>query len=123
MGGVCTGGTMKHHPDFNDKNDSGFSGKLKSIKSFGKQKKRKDDGDDDDLDSSYSYSTDLEVFEKKRTPHIFDSGELHFSISRELKPSTRARTVVATKVLFQIILFIGQQKRKYRINNFTGKLN
>lgn len=90
---------MKHQPEFHEKNDSGFSGKLKSVKSFGKQKKRKDGEDaDDDIYSSDSYHPDLEVYEKRRTPHTFDSGELHFSVYSQLKPSTPAR-IAATKVL------------------------
>lgn len=87
MGGVCTGGTIKHNssPDFQqqaDINTSGFSGKLKSIKSslIKQNNTRKESHDvdvDDDVDST-----------KRRTHHIFDSGELHFSISREFKSSS-----------------------------------
>lgn len=98
---------MKHvvdsdYPDNNHNSESGFSGKLKSMGSVGKMKKRnnkEEDEGEEDLSSSYSYSTDFDGFEKKRTPHIFDSGELNFSISRELKPSTPARSVCITKVI------------------------
>ncbi|CAK9178411.1 unnamed protein product [Ilex paraguariensis] len=82
MGGVCSGGITKQKPEIRN-NNSGFSGKLKSMSSFGKQK-----------DYSYSYP-DMDVFEK--TTNLYDSGELQFSISRELKPSTPARAG-ATKV-------------------------
>lgn len=62
--------------------NSGFSGKLKSVGSFGKPNKNNDD--------SYAYPDEDDVFEK--APHkLFDSGELHFPISRELKSSTPAR--------------------------------
>ncbi|KAK2986679.1 hypothetical protein RJ640_020841, partial [Escallonia rubra] len=76
MGGVCSGGTMTRKSESNEKN-SGFSGKLKSIKSF---TKKKDD-----------FYPDMDAFDTM--PNSFDSGELKFSISRELKPSTPARKV------------------------------
>lgn len=100
MGGVCTGGTIKHtttSPDFQQLTNSdtgtptsGFSGKLKSIKSFGGKhhKRRKDSDVSDDVVDSASFVSNGE---KKKTHHIFDSGELHFSISRELKSSTPVR--------------------------------
>ncbi|CAL5437965.1 unnamed protein product [Camellia sinensis] len=79
MGAVCSvGTTMKKNPEFREKN-SGFSGKLKSMRSFSKH-----------TDDSYSYS-DVDSFEN--TSQNFDSGELRLSISRELKPSTPTRTV------------------------------
>uniref|UniRef100_A0A5B6ZDQ4 Uncharacterized protein n=1 Tax=Davidia involucrata TaxID=16924 RepID=A0A5B6ZDQ4_DAVIN len=79
MGGVCSGGTMKlPKPEFQEKS-SGFSGKLKSMKSFGGKQKEK----------PHSYP-DMDVFE--RMPQNYDSGELRLSISRELKPSTPTRT-------------------------------
>ncbi|KAL7264138.1 hypothetical protein ACSBR1_002149 [Camellia fascicularis] len=78
MGAVCSAGTtMKKNPEFREKN-SGFSEKLKSMRSFSKH-----------TDDSYSYS-DVDGF--KNTSQNFDSGELRLSISRELKPSTPART-------------------------------
>ncbi|KAF5943143.1 hypothetical protein HYC85_020785 [Camellia sinensis] len=68
MGAVCSAGTtMKKNSEFREKN-SGFSGKLKSMRSF-----------------------NVDGFEN--TSQNFDSGELRLSISRELKPSTPARTV------------------------------
>ncbi|RVW42581.1 hypothetical protein CK203_085415 [Vitis vinifera] len=76
MGAVCSGGMMKR----NSGQNLGFSGKLKKVKSLGKQK-----------EDSYSYSNpNVDGFE--RTPQMYDPGELSFSISRELKPSTPART-------------------------------
>ncbi|CAL5422029.1 unnamed protein product [Camellia sinensis] len=78
MGAICSAGTtMKKNPEFQQKN-SGFSGKLKSMRSFNKH-----------TNDSYSYS-DVDDFEN--TSQKFDSGELRLSISRELKPSTPART-------------------------------
>lgn len=76
MGAVCSGGMMKR----NSGKNLGFSGKLKKVKSLRKQK-----------EDSYSYSNpNVDGFE--RTPQMYDPGELSFSISRELKPSTPART-------------------------------
>ncbi|KAI3464826.1 hypothetical protein Pfo_021489 [Paulownia fortunei] len=85
MGGVCSGGTVKKSRrsiEVEHEKMSGFSGKLKSMGSFGKQKKNGD---------SYTYPDEIDVFEK--APHnLYDSGELNLSISRELKSSTPART-------------------------------
>lgn len=99
MGGVCTGGTLKRDEFGGDGRSSvGFSGKLKSVKSFGGQKKvsnnKKDDYNDydDGLSSTYGGSGggyDDEAYHRRMTS--YDSGELFFSISRELKPSTPAR--------------------------------
>lgn len=85
MGAVCSGGTLKETQKSNGdevEKGSGFSGKLKSVASLGKLKKRNDD--------SYSYADEIDVFEKAPR-NLFDSGELHLSISQELKPSTPAR--------------------------------
>lgn len=83
MGGVCSGGTVKRSRksvEVEHEKRSGFSGKLKSMGSFAKQKNNSD---------SYTYPDEIDVFEK--APHnLFDSGELSFS--RELKSSTPART-------------------------------
>ncbi|PQQ21570.1 uncharacterized protein Pyn_14927 [Prunus yedoensis var. nudiflora] len=81
MGGVCSGGaSAKRNIDINNgEKTSRFSGKLKSIKSFGKQK--------ENSNSSYP-----DAIAPRITPNRFDSGELRSSISRELKPSTPART-------------------------------
>ncbi|KAK3007659.1 hypothetical protein RJ639_014301 [Escallonia herrerae] len=76
MGGVCSGGTVTRKSEYNEKS-IGFSGKLKSTKSF---TKKKDD-----------FYPDMDGFDNM--PSSFDSGELKFSISRELKPSTPARKV------------------------------
>ncbi|CAL5332142.1 hypothetical protein CsSME_00013527 [Camellia sinensis var. sinensis] len=77
MGGVCAGGTMQPKSEVREQR-SGFSGKLKSIRSFTKKK-----------EDRYSYS-DVDVFEKNS--QSYDSGELGLSISGELKQSTPART-------------------------------
>ncbi|GFS30683.1 elongation factor G, putative [Actinidia rufa] len=79
MGGVCCGGTTRRQKPETREKSLDFSGKLKSKRSFGKPN-----------EDSYSYP-DVGVFEK--TPQLYDSGELRFSISCELKPSTPARTV------------------------------
>uniref|UniRef100_A0A5B6ZB92 DUF668 domain-containing protein n=1 Tax=Davidia involucrata TaxID=16924 RepID=A0A5B6ZB92_DAVIN len=77
MGGVCSGGTMKRKPEFQEKS-LGFSGKLNSVNSFGKQE-----------EEPYSYP-DMDAYQKM--PQSYDSGELLFFISSELKPSTPTRT-------------------------------
>ncbi|KAL2538201.1 hypothetical protein Fot_19592 [Forsythia ovata] len=82
MGGVCSGGTVKSSMSAEVEHDktSRFSGKLKSIGSFGKLKN----------DNSTTYPDNMDGFEK--APHnLYDSGELNLSISQELKPSTPAR--------------------------------
>ncbi|KAF8410440.1 hypothetical protein HHK36_002969 [Tetracentron sinense] len=78
MGALCSGGTLKPNSEFPGKG-SGFSGKLKSMKSFEKQKK--------DLVPN----ADVDVYGKK-TSQKYDSGDLPLSFSGELKPSTPART-------------------------------
>ncbi|KAL0351752.1 UNVERIFIED_CONTAM: protein PSK SIMULATOR 2 [Sesamum calycinum] len=86
MGGVCSGGTVKKSRksvEVEHEKSSGFSGKLKSIGSFGKKKNN---------DDSYTYHDEIDVFEKGPHNNLYDSGELNLSISRELKPSTPART-------------------------------
>ena len=110
MGGVCTGGTLKRStaPDYSsDKSSAGFSGKLRSVKSFSHGQKKKNDYDDANDDSvlSSSYPQDDDMYHRKTTS--YDSGELFFSISRELKPSTPAR--VASKVYPQFLSFFLQQ--------------
>ncbi|XP_073142752.1 protein PSK SIMULATOR 2-like [Henckelia pumila] len=85
MGGVCSGGRSKKRrnpPEPENDSTSRFSGKLKSMGSFSEQK------NDDD---SYPYSDGINVF-GKLPRNLYDSGELYLSISRELKPSTPART-------------------------------
>lgn len=90
MGAVCSGGTLKKSRKAEEagyEKSTGFSGRLKSMGSFGKQKNH---------DDSYSYPAEIDVFEK--APHnLYDSGDLHLSISQELKPSTPAR-IPANKV-------------------------
>ncbi|XP_006342058.1 uncharacterized protein [Solanum tuberosum] len=81
MGGVCTGGTARSRVEIHHESPSGSSKKMESVESIGKQKK----------DESFSYP-DVGAF--RGTPNLYDSGELYMSISRELKPSTPARTGV-----------------------------
>ncbi|GER57021.1 electron transport complex protein RnfA, partial [Striga asiatica] len=83
MGAVCSAGTVKKSrkpTDSEQEKSSGFSGKLKSIGSFGRHKKS---------DDPYTYTDEIDVFRKE---NLYDSGELHLSISRELKASTPMRT-------------------------------
>ncbi|KAM0010673.1 hypothetical protein Hdeb2414_s0071g00773791 [Helianthus debilis subsp. tardiflorus] len=103
MGGVCTGGTMKQSTAAEEygggRGSLGFSGKLRSVKSFGNHQDQQnkidrrhdhDDGEGNDDFSSYSSYTQDDNYHRKTTS--YDSGELFFSsISRELKPSTPAR--------------------------------
>ncbi|KAG5542449.1 hypothetical protein RHGRI_022101 [Rhododendron griersonianum] len=96
MGGVCSGGTVKPKDEYREVKSSGFSGKLKLIGSFGGKHKKDDD--------SYPSYPDEDVFEKKS--NLYDSGELRFSISRELKPSTPART--GTTKVPQVSSFLGR---------------
>ncbi|KAI3460406.1 hypothetical protein Pfo_017069 [Paulownia fortunei] len=84
MGAVCSGGTInksKKSVEVGHEKSSRFSGKLKSMGSFGKQNNH---------DDSYTYPDEIDIFEK--APHNLydDSGELHLWISRELKRSTPA---------------------------------
>nr|GEU65098.1 hypothetical protein [Tanacetum cinerariifolium] len=92
MGGVCTGGTLKN----------GHGGVvLRSVKSFSKKKKSFNDHGNDHDDSVVSSSTshgqddanddNEDVYHRKTMS--YDSGELFFTISRELKPSTPSRAV------------------------------
>ncbi|WRX30374.1 protein of unknown function DUF668 - like 7 [Theobroma cacao] len=85
MGGVCSGGTRERSIQLEQKTTTGFSGKLKSKKSFGKQKGNS---------NPHSY-TNGDGFDKTRQRH--DSGDFGLQFSRELKPSTPARTA-ASKV-------------------------
>lgn len=95
MGGVCTGGTLKRSvaAEYGSDNNGNFrfSGKLKPAKSFSRQTKKVDydDGHDDDSGLSSSYSHDDDVYHRRITS--YDSGELMYGISRELKPSTPSR--------------------------------
>ncbi|KAL8059224.1 hypothetical protein ABFX02_03G071900 [Erythranthe guttata] len=88
MGGVCSGGTVKKSRrrtvEVEDEKRSGFSGKLKSIGSFGKQNKNNDE-------DSYTYPDESDVFEKAPR-NLFDSGELNMTIAREFKLSAQAKT-------------------------------
>lgn len=97
MGGVCSGGAKAKNAKVEGKSIS--AGKLRSVQSIGRKKDS----------NSYSY-TNGDDFDKT-TPQRYNSGELVFSFSRELKPSTPARTGAAAKVCFFIsfdcMLFVG----------------
>ncbi|KAG6432035.1 hypothetical protein SASPL_103608 [Salvia splendens] len=94
MGGVCSGGTVRKNRKASDverAKSSGFSGKLKSVGSFSRQKKQKNDGDVGD-DESFSFSAGVEEIKKAPQRRLFDSGELYQSVmSGELNSSTPAR--------------------------------
>ncbi|KAK6115200.1 hypothetical protein DH2020_007469 [Rehmannia glutinosa] len=102
MGGVCSGGTVKKSRksvEIEHEKSSGFSGKLKSMGSFGKQKKN---------DDSYTYPDEIDVFDKA-PDNLYDSGELHLSISRELKASTPARTPANKSLSEENVLFLKKE--------------
>ncbi|GAA0141441.1 hypothetical protein LIER_02583 [Lithospermum erythrorhizon] len=87
MGGVCSAGVPRKRDEVDvevehGKDSSGFSGKLKSMASLGKKNK---------VEESYPTYPDMDMFD--RIPnYLYDSTELGLTISRELKPSTPART-------------------------------
>lgn len=115
MGGLCTGGTMKHHQRSNNSSYS-FDNNSKNGSNMNKKKKKKnydgveEDESYDEMNSassdSFSNNSGFEFHEKKRTPHIFDSGELNFNISTQFlnRRSAAARMPPATKVLFKSIV-------------------
>ncbi|XP_047327726.1 protein PSK SIMULATOR 2-like isoform X2 [Impatiens glandulifera] len=83
MGGMCSSGISKDEPaEVLPVKSSNLSRKIKSIRSFG-ERKRADA-------HCYPDADDHHVFDNKSEQN-FDSGEIHFSISRELKPSTPVR--------------------------------
>ncbi|XVF63682.1 hypothetical protein PTKIN_Ptkin09bG0106200 [Pterospermum kingtungense] len=81
MGGVCSGGINERNTKPEQKTTGGLSGKLKSKTSFGKLKGNSD---------SRSYANGDGFDHKPRQRH--DSGDFGLQFSRELKPSTPART-------------------------------
>ncbi|KAK8585179.1 hypothetical protein V6N13_139114 [Hibiscus sabdariffa] len=83
MGGVCSGGTNKRNTKLERKITTGFSGKLKYKRSFGKQK-----GNSNSPSHSHANGSGSD-FDKWQQRH--DSGDLGLQFSRELKPSTPAR--------------------------------
>lgn len=89
MGGVCSGGTKEKKTKLEEKTSRGFSGKLKSKTSFSKPKGNSD---------TRSYANG-DGFDKGRQRH--DSGDFGLQFSRELKPSTPARTA-DSKVLIAL---------------------
>ncbi|KAG4200046.1 hypothetical protein ERO13_A05G186300v2 [Gossypium hirsutum] len=79
MGGVCSSGTKELNTKLEQKTTTGFSGKLKSKRSFGKQK-----GNSDSHSNANGSGSD-------KARQWDDSGDLGLQISRELKSSTPAR--------------------------------
>ncbi|KAL1822883.1 hypothetical protein ACET3Z_009661 [Daucus carota] len=96
MGGLCTGGTIKHHRQSQGKADHDYSSDNNS-----KNIDKTGDGleEEESYDGGMNGSAGFEFYEKKRTPHIFDSGELNFNISNQFlnRRSAAARTPPATK--------------------------
>ncbi|XP_031095053.1 uncharacterized protein LOC115999318 [Ipomoea triloba] len=82
MGGVCAGGTARNRAEGRHERSSKGSKKSKSVKKSGQENKDTD---------SYEYSNASAA--AKKMQNLYDSGDLHLSISRELKPSTPVRTV------------------------------
>lgn len=80
MGAVCAGGTVRNRSEVLQERSSGSSKKLKSMRSF---------LNEDNNAASNEYP---DMGTTGRTHNLYDSGELHLSISRELKPATPART-------------------------------
>ncbi|KAH1065808.1 hypothetical protein J1N35_030795 [Gossypium stocksii] len=79
MGGVCSSGTKERNTKLEQKTTTGFSGKLKSKRSFGKQKGNSD---------SHSHANGSGSDKARQWD---DSGDLRLQFSRELKSSTPAR--------------------------------
>ncbi|OIT39280.1 PREDICTED: uncharacterized protein LOC109238311 [Nicotiana attenuata] len=81
MGGVCTGGTARNRAEIHHERSSGSSKMLKSVQSL-------EESNNDSSSSSSTSCPDKDGFRK--TPNLYDSGELCSSISRELRPSPPA---------------------------------
>ncbi|KAG8494280.1 hypothetical protein CXB51_011603 [Gossypium anomalum] len=79
MGAVCSSGTKERNTRLEQKTTTGFSGKLKSKRSFGKQKGNSD---------SHSHANGSGSDKARQWD---DSGDLGLQFSRELKSSTPAR--------------------------------
>uniref|UniRef100_A0A7N1A2R6 Uncharacterized protein n=1 Tax=Kalanchoe fedtschenkoi TaxID=63787 RepID=A0A7N1A2R6_KALFE len=101
MGGVCPGGMRKS--EFRDK-EVGFSGKLGRRKAGVVDKVVAVEEEKKEVIHAYQ-SYDGGAMNKRIQPR-FDSGELNFSISRELKPSTPART--GTSKVPQVTSLLGR---------------
>lgn len=89
MGGVCSAGTKERNTKLEQKTTTGFSGKLKSKRSFGKQKGNSD---------SHSHANGSDSDKARQWD---DSGDLGLQFSRELKPSPPAR-IASFKVLLAL---------------------
>lgn len=99
MGGLCTGGTIKHHRDVQGNNDFDHSSD-----NYSKDvSKKTNDGVEEEENYDHGMiGSGFEIYDKKRTRHIFDSGELNFNISTQFlnRRSAAARTPPTTKVFF-----------------------
>ncbi|KAK8623281.1 hypothetical protein V6N13_118169 [Hibiscus sabdariffa] len=80
MGGVCSGGTKEKNTKLEEKTKTGFSGKLKSIKSLGKQKS-----------NLHSHSDTNGVGVDKARQRHDPVGDSESRFSRELEPPTPPR--------------------------------
>lgn len=89
MGGVCPGGNKTRKSDFRDK-EIGVSGKIGRRGSKPRVVEKAAVVVEEEVKKVVIES--YPSYESKRFQSRFDSGELNFSISRELKPSMTART-------------------------------
>ncbi|EPS62969.1 hypothetical protein M569_11819 [Genlisea aurea] len=87
MGSVCSGGILERNEEavgIELKKSLGFSGKLKSSGAI------HENNPSDEV--SYTYTDEVDAFEKKNPRRLFDSCELHFNASGDLRHSTPAST-------------------------------
>ncbi|XP_019152952.1 PREDICTED: uncharacterized protein LOC109149576 isoform X1 [Ipomoea nil] len=96
MGAVCAGGTVRDRSEVLKERSSGSSKKLKSMKSFLNE----------DINADSNEYPDMGTMGRTHNHNLYDSGELHLSISRELKPATPART--GTNKGPQVSSFLGK---------------
>lgn len=99
MGGLCTGGTIKHHRHVQgNNNDYDYSSD-----NFSKDvSKKTNDGVEEEENYGGMNHSGFQIYDKKRTRHILDSGELNFNISTQFlnRRSAAARTPPTSKVPF-----------------------
>lgn len=110
MGGVCPGRTRKSK--FRD-NNVGFSGNVDRRKTVvaeevvvavqGEEGEEEEEEDEHDKEVIHEYPIPNYEMNRRRFQPLFDSGELNYSISRELKASTPMRTGTS-KVLFPFFI-------------------
>ncbi|GMJ07018.1 PSK SIMULATOR 2 [Hibiscus trionum] len=79
MGSACSGGKIEHNTKLEEKTTTGFSGKLKSIKSFGKQKS-----------NSHSDTNGTGVDKPRKS-----RGDSELQFPPELEPRTPLRTLTS----------------------------